>query len=78
MENDINETFNNRACEELIHQAHTASLTVTPSLWIRRTHAIGMRLKQGEGGGVSAYLEIVADFQLWLDPAERLALVRLA
>ena len=77
-ENDVNEEFDDRACEELIHQAHTTSLTVTPSLWIRRTHALGMRVRQGKGGGVSAYPEIAADFRLWLDPAERLALVRLA
>ena len=76
-ENDVNEDFDDRACEELIHQAHTTSLTVTPSLWIRRTHAVGIRVKQGKGGGVSAYPEIAADFHLWLDPAERLALVRL-
>lgn len=77
-ENDMNEGFDDRACEELIHQAHTTSLTVTPSLWIRKTHAVGTHVKQGKGGGVSAYPEIAADFHLWLDPTERLALVRLA
>ena len=76
-ENDMNGEFDDGACEELIHQAHTTSLTVTPSLWIRRTSAVGMRVKQGKGGGVSAYPEIAADFHLWLDPAERLALVRM-
>ena len=76
-ENDMNGGFDDRACEELIHEAHTTSLTVTPSLWIRRTHAVGMYVKQGKGGGVRAYPEIAADFRLWLDPAERLALVRL-
>ena len=76
-ENDMNGEFDDGACEELIHQAHTTSLTVTPSLWIRRTRAVGMRVKQGKGGGVSAYPEIAADFHLWLDPAERLALVRM-
>ena len=77
-ENDMNGGFDDRVCEALIHEAHTTSLTVTPSLWIRRTHAVGMYVKQGKGGGVSAYPEIAADFRLWLDPAERLALVRLA
>ncbi|MCI9120781.1 MAG: hypothetical protein HFG00_04535 [Oscillibacter sp.] len=76
-ENDMNGEFDDSACEERIHQAHTTSLTVTPSLWIRRTRAIGMRVKQGKGGGVSAYPEIAADFHLWLDPAERLALIRM-
>lgn len=75
-ESNMNEGFDDSACEELIHQAHTTSLTVTPSLWIRRTHAIGIRVKQGKGGGVSAYPEIATDFHLWLDPAERLMLVR--
>ena len=75
-ENDMNEEFDDRACGELIHQAHTTSLTVTPSLWIRKTHAVGMRVKQGKGGGVRAYPEIAADFELWLNPKERLALVR--
>lgn len=76
-ENDMNGGFDDRACEELIHEAHTTSLTVTPSLWIRRTHAVGMYVKQGKSGGVSAYPEIAADFRLWLGPAERLALVGL-
>ena len=77
-ENDMNGEFDDRACVEVVHQAYTTSLTVTPSLWIRRTHAVGMHVKQGKGGGVSAYPEIAADFRLWLDPTERLALVRLA
>ena len=75
-ENDMNAEFDDRACEELIHQEHTTSLTITPSLWIRKTHAVGMRVKQGKGGGVSAYPEIAADFHLWLDPKARLAIVR--
>ena len=76
-ENDMNGEFDDGACGDLIHQAYTTSLTVTPSLWIRKTHAVGIRVKQGKGGGVSAYPEIAADFHLWLDPAERLALVRM-
>ncbi len=76
-ENDMNGEFDDRACEKLLHQAHTSSLTVTPSLWIRRTHAAGIYVKQGKGGGVRAYPEIAADFRLWLNPAERLALVKI-
>lgn len=76
-ENDMNQGFDDGACTELIHQAHTTSLTVTPSLWIRKTNAVGMQVKQGKGGGVNAYPEIAADFRLWISPAERLAIVRL-
>lgn len=75
-ENEMNVGFDDGACEELIHQAHTTALTLTPSLWIRKTQAVGICVKQGKGGGVSAYPEIAADFQLWLDPKMRLAVVR--
>lgn len=75
-ENEMNLKFDDTACEKLIQKAHTTSLTITPSLWIRETHAIGMSVKQGKGGGVKAYPEISADFHLWLDPKARLAMVR--
>ena len=75
-ENDMNAEFDDRACEELIQQGHTTSFTITPSLCIRRTRAVGILIKQGKGGGVNAYPEIVADFHLWLDPKVRLAIVR--
>ena len=76
-ENDMNEGFDDSASEELIYQGHTTSLTITPSLWIRKTHAVGLHVKQGKGGGVSAYPEIAADFRLWLDPKERSAILKL-
>lgn len=75
-ENEMNAEFDDAACEELIQKAHTTSLTITPSLWIRETHAVGMFVKQGKGGGVKACPEIAADFHLWLDPKMRLAIVR--
>ena len=66
------------AGEELILQASSSSLTITPSLWVKRTQAIGMAVKQGKGGGVTAHSEIALDFHLWLDPAMRATMVRLA
>ena len=75
-ENEMNIAFDDAACEKLIQKARTTSLTITPSLWIRETHAIGMCVKQGKGGGVKAYPEIAADFHLWLDPKMRLAMVQ--
>ena len=72
-----NAEFDDQACAELIHQGHTTTLTITPTLWLRRTHAVGLHVKQGKGGGVSTYPEIAADFRLWLDPKERLAILKL-
>lgn len=68
--------FDKDACDTLIQQAKATALTMTPSLWIRKTKAIGMVVKQGKGGGVKAHLEIAADFQMWLDPTMRLSVVR--
>ena len=74
---DQNAEFDDQVCAELIRQGHTTSLTITPTLWIRRTHAVGLHVKQGKGGGVNAYPEIAADFHLWLEPKERLAILGL-
>ena len=74
-----NAEFDDQACAELIHQGHhTTSLTITPTLRVRRTHAVGLHVKQGKGGGVNAYPEIAADFRWWRDPKERLARIRSA
>ena len=70
-----NPDFDDAACEELIRQAHSSSLTITPSLWVKKTHAI---VKQGKGGGVTAHSEIALDFHLWLDPTMRIAMVKIA
>lgn len=72
-----NPDFDDASCEELICQARTSSLTITPSLWVKRTQAIGMTVKQGKGGGVTAHSEIALDFQLWLDPTMRVTMVRI-
>ena len=72
-----NPDFDDTACEELIQQVHSSSLTITPSLWVKKTRAIGMTVKQGKGGGVTAHSEIALDFHLWLDPAMRGVMVRL-
>lgn len=73
-----NPDFDDAACEELIRQAHSSSLTITPSLWVKKTHAIGMTVKQGKGGGVTAHSEVALDFHLWLDPIMRIAMVKIA
>ena len=71
-----NAEFDDQVCAELIRQGHTTSLTITPTLWIRRTHAVGLHVKQGKGGGVNAYPEIAADFHLWLEPNQRYGYTR--
>ena len=72
-----NPDFDDAACKELMQQARSSSLTITPSLWVKRTQAVGMTVKQGKGGGVTAHSEIAMDFHLWIDPAMRVSMVRL-
>lgn len=72
-----NPDFDDAACKELMQQARSSSLTITPSLWVKRTQAVGMTVKQGKGGGVTAHSEIAMDFHLWLDPAARVTMVRI-
>lgn len=73
-----NPDFDNAACEELLQRAQTLSLAITSSLWIKKTHAIGMTVKQGKNGRVTAYSEIALDFHLWLDPAMRVTMMRIS
>ena len=71
-----NPQFQEDACDELIHVVHTTSTTLTPSLWINTTHALGMRTSRGKNGGTIAHPEIVEMFRAWLFPKFMLELVQ--
>ena len=58
-----NPQFQEDACDELIHVVHTTSTTLTPSLWINTTHALGMRTSRGKNGGTIAHPEIAEMFR---------------
>lgn len=71
-----NPKFQEDACNELIHTIRTTSTTLTPSMWINTTHALGMRTSRGKGGGTIAHPEIAEMFRAWLFPEFMLELVR--
>ena len=71
-----NPKFWEAACDELIEKIHTTSMTLTPSLWISKTNAIGMRTACGKGGGTMAHPEIALMFRAWLFPEFMLELVK--
>lgn len=71
-----NPQFQEDACDELIHVVHTTSTTLTPSLWINTTHALGMRTSRGKNGGTIAHPEIAEMFRAWLFPKFMLELVQ--
>lgn len=71
-----NPGFKEDACDELIHTIHTTSTTLTPSLWIKTTHAHGIKTSRGKGGGTVAHPEIAEMFRAWLFPEFMLELVQ--
>ena len=71
-----NPKFQEDACDELIHTVHSTSTTLTPSLWISTTHAMGIKTSRGKGGGTTAHPEIAEMFRAWLFPEFMLELVQ--
>ncbi len=71
-----NPGFRDDACDELLHTIHTTSTTLTPSLWIKTTHAHGIKTSRGKGGGTIAHPEIAEMFRAWLFPKFMLELVQ--
>ncbi len=71
-----NPQFQEDACDDLIHTVHTTGTTLTPSLWINTTHALGIRTSRGKGGGTAAHPEIAEMFRAWLFPEFMLELVQ--
>ncbi len=71
-----NPGFRDDTCDELLHTIHTTSTTLTPSLWIKATHAHGIKTSRGKGGGTIAHPEIAEMFRAWLFPEFMLELVQ--
>ena len=71
-----NPRFQEAACNDLIHTVKTTGTTLTPSLWINTTQAMGMRTSRGKGGGTTAHPEIATTFRAWLFPEVMLELVQ--
>jgi len=77
-ESKNNPDFDECECRALLEAMKTPSFTVTLKQWIVKTKASGLVSKQGKGGGTFAHPDIAMDFQMWLKPELRLALVQWA
>lgn len=71
-----NPKFQEAASDELVAKAHSTGMTLTPSLWISTTNAIGIKTERGKGGGTTAHPEIALMFRAWLYPEFMLELVK--
>ncbi len=71
-----NPHFQADACEELLSRVHATSITLTPTMWIKTTAAIGIRTLRGKDGGTTAHPEIAMAFRAWLFPEFMMELVK--
>ena len=71
-----NPRFQENACDQLIEEVHKTSTTMTSSLWVNTTNALGIMSSHGRGGGTIAHPEIAKVFRAWLFPEYMLKLVR--
>ena len=71
-----NPHFQADACEELLSRVHATSITLTPTMWIKTTAAIGIRTLRGKDGGTTAHPEIALAFRAWLFPEFMMELVK--
>ncbi|MEG2521226.1 MAG: KilA-N domain-containing protein, partial [Christensenellaceae bacterium] len=75
-EKKVNPKFNEDGCNRLIETVHMTGTTMTPTLWVNMTQAMGIVSTRGKGGGTVAHPEIAEAFRAWLFPEHMLTLVK--
>lgn len=56
--------------------AGSNSFTLSPQLWIEKTHAIGIISRSGNGGGTFAHKDIAFEFATWISAEFKLYLIK--
>lgn len=72
----FNRSFKDEVCAEMLGKRDREVYVITPSKWVKDTNAMGIRVKRGKGGGITAHPDIALDFRMWLDPNYRHHLIR--
>lgn len=71
-----NPAFNSVEFDTIYARAGVARFRMSPTQWIEKTGAIGMRTKLGRNGYVLAHRDIAMAFCYWLSPGFQLYLVK--
>ncbi|MGE5606369.1 MAG: KilA-N domain-containing protein [Bacteroidota bacterium] len=74
--NNNNLNFKDNECSTLIEMMRSSSFTLTLKQWIAKTGAMGITSKQGKNGGTYAHPDIACEFNIWLNPAFRLDVIK--
>ena len=68
-----NENFNRVEFDPLKNEYGRNSFVMTPTKWINKTRAIGIKTKAGKyGGGTFAHRDIALEFASWISPEIKL------
>lgn len=71
-----NSDFNLIEFHKIRNEAGTNGFIVSSSMWIKQTHAIGIRSSAGRYGGTFAHKDIAFEFATWLSPEFKLYLIK--
>ena len=71
-----NPNFNLIEFHRIRNEAGTNGFIVSSSMWIKHTHAIGIRSSAGRYGGTFAHKDIAFEFATWLSPEFKLFLIK--
>lgn len=71
-----NPDFNLIEYHKIKNEVGTNGFIVSSSMWIKQTHAIGIRSNAGRYGGTFAHKDIAFEFATWLSPEFKLYLIK--
>jgi len=71
-----NDNFNVTEFRNIKSEVGTNGYIVSSSLWIKRTHAIGIRSSAGRYGGTFAHKDIAFEFATWISPEFKLYVIK--
>lgn len=71
-----NQNFNLMEFNKIRNEVGTHGFIVSSSMWIEKTHAIGIRSRAGRYGGTFAHKDIAFEFATWLSPEFKLYLIK--
>lgn len=71
-----NQNFNVLEFQYIRNEVGSNGFIVSPSMWIEKTGAIGIRSSAGRYGGTYAHKDIAFEFATWLSPEFKLYLIK--
>ena len=72
-----NENFNRVEFDAFKLESGKNSFVMTPTKWINKTNAIGIKTKAGKyGGGTFAHRDIALEFASWISPEVKLYIIK--